>query len=49
MFKDIFEPETDIIKGMSCRQRSLMSQFRTEILPLETGRYTNNGHLYSHK
>ena len=41
MFKDIFEPETYIIKCMSRRQRSLMSQFRTGILPLEieTGRY----------
>ena len=39
--KDIFEPETYIIKGMSRRRRSLMSQFRTGILPLEieTGRY----------
>ena len=41
MFKDIFEPETYIIKCMSRRRRSLMSQFRTGILPLEieTGRY----------
>ena len=41
MFKDIFEPETYIIKSMSRRRRSLMSQFRTGILPLEieTGRY----------
>ena len=41
MFKDIFEPETYIIKCMSCRRRSLMLQFRTGILPLEieTGRY----------
>ena len=40
-FKDIFEPETYIIKCMSRRRRSLMSQFRTGILPLEieTGRY----------
>ena len=42
MFKDIiFEPETYIVKCMSRRRRSLMSQFRTGILPmeLETGRY----------
>ena len=41
MFKDIFEPETYIIKCMSRRRRSLMSQFRTGILRLEieTGRY----------
>ena len=41
MFKDILEPETYIIKCMSRRRRSLMSQFRTGILPLEieTGRY----------
>ena len=41
MFKDIFEPETYIIKCMSRRRRSLMSQFRTGIIPLEieTGRY----------
>ena len=41
MLKDIFEPETYIIKCMSRRRRSLMSQFRTGILPLEieTGRY----------
>ena len=41
MFKDIFEPETYIIKRMSRRRRSLMSQFRTGILLLEieTGRY----------
>ena len=38
---DIFEPETYIIKCMSRRRRSLMSQFRTGILPIEieTGRY----------
>ena len=34
MFKDIFEPETYIIKCMSRRRRS-SSQFRTGILPLE--------------
>ena len=41
MFQDIFEPETYIIKCMSRQRRSLMSQFRTAILPLEieTGRY----------
>ena len=41
MFKDIVEPETYIIKCMLRRRRSLMSQFRTGILPLEieTGRY----------
>ena len=41
VFKDIFEPETYIIKCMPRRRRSLMSQFRTGILPLEieTGRY----------
>ena len=41
MFKNIFELETYIIKCMSRRRRSLMSQFRTGILPLEieTGRY----------
>ena len=41
MFKYIFEPETYIIKCMSRRRRSLISQFRTGILPLEieTGRY----------
>ena len=41
MFKDIFEPETYIIKCVSRRRRSLMSQFRTGIIPLEieTGRY----------
>ena len=41
LFMDIFEPETYIIKCMSRRRRSLMSQFRTGILPLEieTGRY----------
>ena len=41
MFKHIFKPETYIIKCMSRRRRSLMSQFRTGILPLEieTGRY----------
>ena len=41
-FKDIFEPETyHIIKCMSRRRRSFMSQFRTGIIPLkiETGRY----------
>ena len=35
MFKDIFEPETYIIKCMSRRRHSLMSEFRTGILPLE--------------
>ena len=41
MLKDIFEPETYIIKYMSRRRCSLMSQFRTGILPfeIETGRY----------
>ena len=41
MFKYIFEPVTYIIKCMSRRLRSRMSQFRTGILPLEieTGRY----------
>ena len=41
MFKDILEPETYIIKCMSHRRRSLMSQFRIGNLPLEieTGRY----------
>ena len=41
MFTDIFEPGTYIIMCMSRRRRSLMSQFRTGILPLEieTGRY----------
>ena len=41
MFKNIFEPETYIIKCMSRRRRSLMSQFRTGILQLEieTGIY----------
>ena len=34
MFKDIFEPETYIIKCMSRRRRSLMSP-----LEIETGRY----------
>ena len=34
MFQDIFEPQTYIIKLMS-RRRSLMSQFRTGIIPLE--------------
>ena len=34
MFKDIFEPETYIIKCMSRRRRSLMSS-----LEIETGRY----------
>ena len=40
-YKDIYEPETYITKCMSRRRRSLMSQFRTGILPLEieTGRY----------
>ena len=41
MFKDIFEPETYIIKCMSRRRRSLMAQFKTGIIPLEieSGRY----------
>ena len=41
MFKDIFEPETYIIKCISRRRRSPMSQFKTGIIPLEieTGRY----------
>ena len=40
-FKDIYEPEMYIIKSMSRRRRSLMSQFRSGILPLEieVGRY----------
>ena len=41
MFKDIFEPETYMIKCMSRRRRSRMSQLRTRSLPLEieTGRH----------
>ena len=43
MFEDLFEPETYIIKCIR-RRRSLMSQFRTGILPLEieTERYVPN-------
>ncbi len=42
LFKHEFIPEVYITKCMSRRRRSLMSQFRTGILPLEieTGRYT---------
>ena len=41
MFKDIFEPGKHILSSVCPRRRrSLMSQFRTGILPLEieTGR-----------